>query len=71
VAVFERFGRTLRVFDESQTDLALKVFAEAFKKSEIYPELRKITVKYYPKNAVCSLEAAGFTSSMLDWELYK
>jgi ATP-dependent Lhr-like helicase len=71
VAVFERGGKTLRVFDSRCLDLALRSFVTAFKTGGIYPTLNKITVKSYPKEAATPLEAAGFVGIMLDWELYR
>jgi ATP-dependent Lhr-like helicase len=71
VAVFERGGKMLRIFCKESAGEVLKIFAAEFKKSQIYPDLRKITVKKYPQDAAAHLKAAGFTGIMLDWELYK
>ncbi|MCL2634788.1 MAG: DEAD/DEAH box helicase [Oscillospiraceae bacterium] len=71
VAVFERGGRILRVYDSDCEKEALSAFVKAFKNGRIYMGLNKITVKEYPKEAAASLKAAGFVDIMLDWELYK
>jgi ATP-dependent Lhr-like helicase len=71
IAVFERNGRVLRIFDDAYTDKVAESFAEAFKNGEIYANQRKISLKDYPKQAADSLESAGFVNIMLDWELYK
>ncbi|MCL2617357.1 MAG: DEAD/DEAH box helicase, partial [Defluviitaleaceae bacterium] len=74
VAVFERKGHTLRVFDESViedgtlTD-ALAAFAEAFRKKNIFPASNRITVKQYPSAAIQALTNVGFRRVMLDYEL--
>ncbi len=70
-AVFERQGNTLRVFDQEILPEALRVFAEAFLKKRLYPRLRRLTVKQYPKEAAPALKHAGFSPVMLDYELYR
>jgi len=45
VAVFERKGQTLRVFDETALTEALIAFVEAFKKKSVFAALTRVTVK--------------------------
>jgi len=71
IAVFERKGHTLRVFDDSVLGEAMIAFAEAFKKRNVFPASNRITVKQYPDTAVKALVAAGFSRVMLDYELYR
>jgi len=76
IAVFERQGNTLRVFDESVFEEgtlfdALTAFTEAFRKKRIFSASTKITVKQYPTKAVQALVGAGFSQVMLDYELYR
>jgi len=76
LAVFERKGHTLRVFDEgviadgTLAD-ALSIFVEAFRKKNIFSSSSRITVKQYPTAAVQALIDAGFGRAMLDYELYR
>jgi len=71
VAIFERKGHTLRVFDESVLEDILASFAEAFSKRNIFPALSRVTVKQYQPTAVQALVDAGFRRIMLDYELYR
>ncbi|MCL2841160.1 MAG: DEAD/DEAH box helicase [Defluviitaleaceae bacterium] len=76
LAVFERKGHTLRVFNEiaiedgTLTD-ALIIFAEAFRKKNILPTLNRITIKQYPPETVQALTNAGFRRIMFDYELHR
>ncbi|MDR1669048.1 MAG: DEAD/DEAH box helicase [Oscillospiraceae bacterium] len=70
-AVFERQGNVLRVFEPETLPEALRVFAEAFAKKRVYPHLRRLTVKQYPKDAAPALKSAGFVPVMLDYELVR
>ena len=71
VAVFERQGQALRVFNEGVLADALIAFAEAFKKRNIFPALHRLTVKQYPQEAAQALADAGFMRAMLDYVLYR
>ena len=76
VAIFERKGHTLRVFDESVIEDgaladALTVFAEAFRKKNIFTASNYITVKQYPPEAAQALANASFERVMLDYVLYR
>jgi hypothetical protein len=71
VAVFERKGLTLRVFDETVLAEALVAFAEAFRKRCIFAALNRVTVKHYPVEMVQALALAGFERVMLDWVVYR
>jgi ATP-dependent Lhr-like helicase len=71
VAVFERKGHTLRIFDENILTETLIVFSEAFKKRNIFPALHRITVKQFPETATQALSDAGFMRVMLDYVLYR
>jgi ATP-dependent Lhr-like helicase len=72
VAVFERQGHTLRVFgefDETVLADALTAFAAAFSKRNIFPAVKRLTVKHYPPTAAQALTDAGFEQVMLDYVL--
>jgi ATP-dependent Lhr-like helicase len=71
IAVFERQGHTLRVFDETVLADTLATFVEAFKKRSIFSVLNRVTVKNYPPTVVQALADAGFTRVMLDYVLYR
>ncbi|MCL2512631.1 MAG: DEAD/DEAH box helicase [Oscillospiraceae bacterium] len=70
-ALFEKHGRELRVFDFESLPEALNIFAENFKKRRIFPFLKKLSVKKYPKEAAKALKGAGFIPVMMDFELYR
>jgi ATP-dependent Lhr-like helicase len=70
-ALLEKQGQVLRVFDEEFTESAVNALAEDFKKGFIFPNLKRLTVKQYPKNAEAALKSAGFMAQMLDFVLYK
>jgi ATP-dependent Lhr-like helicase len=61
----------LRVFDEECVVSAVNALAEDFRKGFIFPNLKRLTVKQYPKNTEAALKSAGFMAQMLDFVLYK
>jgi ATP-dependent Lhr-like helicase len=71
VAVFERRGHTLRMFDESAKADALSAFTEAFGKRSVFSTLNRVTVKQYPPSAAQALADAGFARAMMDYVLYR
>lgn len=70
VAVFERKGQVLRVFDEDVLGDALRLFAQDYVKQRIYPQQDRIVVKEYPPEAAQYLAEAGFSRQMNDFALY-
>lgn len=71
IAVMERQGNTLRVFEEAFLAECLGLFAEAYKKGRIFPGLKRIVVKNYPDSAREALTCAGFFREMQDYVLYR
>ncbi|MCL2827343.1 MAG: DEAD/DEAH box helicase [Oscillospiraceae bacterium] len=71
IAVFERQGHTLRVFDQAALPEALAAFATDFRKQTIFPARKRLTVKQYPEATAEVLAAAGFKQVMLDYVLYR
>ncbi len=71
VAVMERQGNTLRMFEEEQLDESLDMFAQEYKKGRIFPGLKRIVVKKYPDFAREALTRAGFFREMQDYVLYR
>ncbi|HKL79194.1 MAG TPA: DEAD/DEAH box helicase, partial [Mobilitalea sp.] len=71
VAVFERQGKVLRVFDDTFLSEALRIFAEDYAKRRLYSLLNRLIVKEYPKEAADALTSAGFMHEMQDYVLYR
>jgi ATP-dependent Lhr-like helicase len=72
VAVFERYGQILRVFEESDPGLAeiLRAFSRCYTLRRVFPAQKSLTVKRYPPAASEALAAAGFLRQMSDYLLY-
>ena len=71
VAVMERQGNVLRVFEDGQMEECLQLFAQEYKKGRIFPSLKRIVVKKYPDLAPEALMHAGFFREMQDYVLYR
>ena len=71
VALFERQGHTLRVFDEDILVEVLNAFIAAFNKGHIFPALKRLTVKQYPLNSAQALTEARFVRVIQDYVLYR
>lgn len=71
VAVFERQGKVLRVFDEEALHEALPIFAQDFARKRIFASQKRLIVKEYPEMAMNVLASAGFIREMQDYVLYK
>lgn len=71
VVVFERQGKTLRIFEEEYLSEALRVFAQDYSRKRIYPSLNRLIVKDYPVEAVEALIANGFKRELQDYVIYR
>lgn len=71
VAVLERQGKVLRVFENEKLAKALSVLVTDFNKKRIYPALNRITIKQYPETAADTLFKAGFKRELHDYVLYR
>lgn len=71
VAVLERQGKSLRVFEEAHQEECLKLFAEEYKKGKLFPTMKRIVVKEYPDTAKKAFESAGFMREIQDYVLYR
>jgi ATP-dependent Lhr-like helicase len=71
IAVFERQGKVLRIFDSSNLQEVLRNFSQDFKANRILPKSKRITVKEYQAEAVDALIDAGFSREMQDYVLYR
>lgn len=69
--LFERQGKTLRVFDSEGLKETLSLFAEEFKRGRIFPGRKRIVVKEYPAESAPALEESGFLREMQDYVLYR
>lgn len=67
--ILERQGSVLRAPEGSAE--ACRALADAFRAGRIYPNLRFLCIKSYPKEAGQWLEEAGFIREMLDYVLTK
>jgi hypothetical protein len=71
IAVFERQGKVLRVFEEGPVADALKIFTQDYHKKRIFPALSRIVVKQYPPEAAEALVKAGFMREFQDYVIYR
>ena len=71
VAVLERQGNILRVFEETLINECLETFAQEYKKGRIFPRLKRVLVRKYPEQAREALTRAGFFREMQDYVLYR
>ena len=76
VGVFERQGKTLKIFDFQslgavRTEEALKLFVQDFQDKRIFPGRKRIVVKEYPAEAEAALQKSGFIREMQDYVLYR
>lgn len=71
VAVFEKQGKTLRVFEWEHLKDILKLFAEEYKRGRIFADKKRIQVKEYPDEAAQILVESGFGREVQGYALYK
>ena len=71
IAVLERHGKRLRVFEEESLAQCLRLFVSEYKKGRLFPTLRRIVVKEYPSTAAAVLSEAGFLREIQDYVLYR
>ncbi len=71
IAVFERQGKVLRVFEEEFLPEALSEFTRDFLRRRLFPALNRITVKQFPAKASGALSEAGFVREIQDYTLYR
>lgn len=71
VAVFERQGKVLRVFDASLLFKVMCIFAKDFSRRRVFVSLNRLIVKEYSLEAIDSLVQAGFKKEMQDYVLFR
>ncbi len=70
-ALFERQGKTLRVFAAEGLEELLLLFVEEYRKGRIFPARKRIVVTEYPEEAAKALSRSGFIREMQDYVLYR
>ena len=71
IAIFERRGQVLRVFEQDSLKEALHLFAESYKRGKIFTDKKRILVKEYPKEIAPLLEGCGFGREVSGYALYR
>lgn len=71
VALFERQGKILRVFDKDSLKDALHLFVSHYRQGRIFAEKKRIIVKEYSEEAAQALVESGFVKEALDYALYR
>jgi ATP-dependent Lhr-like helicase len=71
VALFEKGGAVLRIFEESNLHGTMKEFINAYMGKKIFPDKKRVTVKQYPPEAESALAGAGFKRVMMDYVAYQ
>lgn len=71
VAVMERQGKVLRIFEEELMAEAIDLFVKEYNKKRIFPSVNRITLKQYPAGTGELLVKAGFMRELQDYVLYR
>lgn len=75
IAVMERQGKVLRILEDGLSERVQEkcfiIFAEEFKRGNLFPAVKRIVVKEYTDAAEEALRYAGFMKEMQDYVLYK
>jgi ATP-dependent Lhr-like helicase len=71
VAVLERMGKQLRVFDMESLEEVLQAFVLDFTRHRIFTNQSRLLVKEYPPEAAGALSSAGFKRELQDYVLYR
>jgi ATP-dependent Lhr-like helicase len=71
VALFEKSGAVLRLFNPDNVQDILNAFIQAYTAKKIFPDKKRLTVKQYPPQTEAALQAAGFKRVMMDYVAYQ
>jgi ATP-dependent Lhr-like helicase len=71
VALLEKSGAVLKIFDENNLHETMKEFRSAYIGKKIFPDKKRITVKQYPPGAEVALATTGFVRVMMDYVVYQ
>lgn len=70
IALFEKQGKAFRCFEEGKQEEVITLFAEEYRRGQIFSGRKRIVVKEYPTSAVQAFERSGFIREMQDYVLY-
>ena len=71
VAVMERQGKILRIFDREGVDSILEAFTRDFHKKKLFPQVNRLIVKEYPEDMAEVFKKYGFKKEIQDYVLYR
>jgi ATP-dependent Lhr-like helicase len=71
VAILEKQGQVLRVFQSDLLPVALAACSHAYKSHTLFPQKRRLVLKTYPESAETALQEAGFRKQMREYELWR
>lgn len=71
VAVLERQGKMLRVFESEYIAEVMSAFAQDFNKKRVFTTQNRLVIKQYPPEAAQGLTKAGFIHELQDYVLYR
>ncbi len=71
VAVMERQGKVLRIFEKEFEEECLMSFSKEYKSGKIFPGIKRVVIKEYPDSAKETFIKAGFLKEMKDYVLYR
>jgi ATP-dependent Lhr-like helicase len=71
VAVLERQGKVLRVFETDRLDEALTGFVRDYNRRRMFPTVNRLIIKQYPPEAAEVLSKAGFMREFQDYVIYR
>lgn len=71
VALMERQGKTLRIFNGAEPEEVMSLFTDEYRRGRILPGKKRIVVKEYPSEAAVLLTESGFLREMQDYVLYR
>lgn len=71
IAVLERQGKVLRIWEETSLESALLALNHAFQRKRLFPHKKRLVLKDYPPEAAATLSGAGFQKEMQDFVLYQ
>ncbi len=70
VAVFEKQGKALRVFEWERLKEVMGAFVEDYKRGRIFGGRKRVAVKEYPQEAARILAECGFSKGVQEYILY-
>lgn len=70
VAILEKKGKVLRVFEEDSLREAVRELAAAFRERRLFAGQKRMVVNRYPQAAAEAFREAGFIREMQDYVLY-